>query len=279
MKVTIYILDRFFEKQKLYATDTTNIEYFNGITDSNIDFTKSTENNEGSIYIVYGNLPASCKSSFTNVGMYEDVLPLSESSNYVIKENYIDRQYDVSFDSNRNLYYIDLVLPDASGKDKFRRIYIRQSNRLAKDLSGIQSSYEFDVNPSDINPSYRKLNTETRTSSGWNIQRWGNDLPVVSFSGSSKGLLVKDKSLRTMNIVDSQVWKNLITLKKLYLEASRDLSLSNTFGILYFDSFFIGYFTDFQGPELDADSPFRVRYSFKFKVTREIHKENYSEKL
>ena len=41
-------------------------------------------------------------------------------------------------------------------------------------------------------------------------------------------------------------------------------------GMNYFDRYFIGYFTDFNGPEAQAENPYIVEFSFTFKVQQEL---------
>lgn len=272
MKIVIYILDRFLEQKKLTSSESEDVLYLQNLTEDSINFS-SSENDEGSIFVEYNNLPTNFRSLFVEEVSGVNTIQLRTSFDYVIKSDYFNRQYDIIFDAVKSLYFIEVAFPTSKSSFVFKKLFIKP-NEIKSDDNKI-SSYVFDVNPSEVNPSYKKLVTETRTSGGWNIQQWGNDLPVISFSGISKSLMQKDKKKSEMDITSSEVWKNLIKLKNLYLESSRSLKLSTTFGISYYDSFFTGYFIDFQGPEIDVDSPFRVKYSFKFKVSQEIHSTTY----
>lgn len=167
-----------------------------------------------------------------------------------------------------------------------RKYFLKGSipTRLIDDTD-VPDVFEFLVNPNHITPVYRKLFTENRTRGGWEVQHWGEALTEIKVQGKSGGMH-RDRTREIApgegegvgqilganeDITQSTAWKRLNQLKKMY-DADHALVNRDTttlLGMNYYDRFFIGYFTDFTGPEADAESPYIVNYSFTFKVQAE----------
>jgi len=136
-----------------------------------------------------------------------------------------------------------------------------------------KTSFTFYINPNHITQNYKKLFTEIRTRGGWEIQHWGNALTEISVQGLSGTLLPKNlEPGKEIDITTSEAWIKLSQLKKLYYDSNSNPNESSsiTFGMNYYDTFYVGYFTSFMGPEGDAESPFLVKYNFTFKVIDEL---------
>jgi hypothetical protein len=164
-----------------------------------------------------------------------------------------------------------------------QKVYIRRSVPTTAD--DVPAAFEFYVNPHHITPSYRKLTTEVRTRGAWEIQHWGNALTEIRVQGKTGG--VNRNRTRPLNpgqygadsqtlgpgedITTSPAWQRLNQLKQLY---ETDHNLKNQedailLGMNYYDRFYIGYFTEFTGPEADAQSPYLMTFAFTFKVQEE----------
>lgn len=179
------------------------------------------------------------------------------------------------------------VQTDADG-DKFISVTTNQSSSLVflyyiKDTPGesiskkidknVAKKFDFYLNPEKITPVYRKLTTELRTRGGWDIQHWGNALTEVKVDGKTGSLLSPGiTDLTKYDITTSEAWKRLSQLRDLYYQNNAIPTTSSeiSFGMTYFDRFYIGYFSDFRGPDGDAQYPFLMNYGFTFKVIDEI---------
>jgi hypothetical protein len=140
--------------------------------------------------------------------------------------------------------------------------------------------FEFYVNPERITPTYRKLITETRTRGGWDVQHWGEQLTEIRVEGRTGGLIKQESQItsatsdlnttvRTFDITQSVAWKRLNQLKKLYDEDHKSIDREGfvtKLGFNFYDKFYVGYFSDFSGPNADAEKPYIMNYSFTFKV-------------
>jgi len=196
--------------------------------------------------------------------------------------------YKVQYDTNSNAFIVaskiivgvsTIFNPIAQGVAE--NVYILKSSTASSSNSSDTAVeiFEFYLNPQHIVPNYKKLNTEIRTRGGWEVQHWGNALTDLQVQGISGGLhkvvengvsrlLTKDES-----VTDSTAWQKLDKLKAIY---DNDQSVANQevktlLGMNYYNRFFIGYFSDFTGPEADALQPYMIKFSFNFKVTDEKH--------
>lgn len=193
-------------------------------------------------------------------------------------DGFTDKMLTAIYDKERSLYYVSI--------DEFRW-YIR-GNTDNNPLFGVPRIFEFYINPQNIQPSYKKLITETRTRGGFEVQHWGSALTEVRVTGKTGGLhrnvdRVKSPGIdpssgegQTLgpseNIMESTAWRRLTELKRLYNfdHSDRNREASVLLGLNYYDRFFIGYFSDFTGPEADAENPYIMSYSFTFKVQNEV---------
>jgi len=187
-------------------------------------------------------------------------IPSEDPKNYA--KEWVGVKY-VYKDDEKNKYYILI---------RGNRYYLTGNISASSDLQkeeDIPDVFEFYVNPEKITPMYKKLVTEIRTRGGWDVQHWGEALPEIRVQGRSGGMHNIEKG---KDVMQSTAWKRLMQLKKLY---DTDHSITNKpeeflLGFNFYDKFFIGYFTDFVGPEADRDHPYIVNYSFTFKVQQEI---------
>ncbi|MCK9428829.1 MAG: hypothetical protein M0R17_02310 [Candidatus Omnitrophica bacterium] len=143
------------------------------------------------------------------------------------------------------------------------------------DNAAIPKVFEFYLDPQHIIPEYRKLQTEIRTRGGWEIQHWGEALTEVRVQGKSGGMhqLSPGRPLgREDDVTQSLAWQRLNQLKALYDSDHNVKNQADTvlLGMNYFDKYFIGYFTDFSGPEASSENPYIVDFSFTFKVQQEL---------
>jgi len=220
----------------------------------------------GTISLNINNIPAAASGS---VG---GILITSTPRTYIV-------QSEAAPNSQTPNYYIELAT---------YKFYIAPSQLSKSDPTASPLVFEFYVNPQHLTPTYRKLQTEIRTRGAWEIQHWGNALTELKVSGRTGGLQrdatkplnpgqrttdkVQAQTLSsTQPITESTAWKKLLQLKTLY---NNDHAAYNTeqvykIGFNYYDSFYVGYFTDFMGPEADAESPYIMNYSFTIKVEQE----------
>ena len=188
---------------------------------------------------------------------------------------YSGQKFSVYVDNFGN-YYIQI------GVNKWY-IYTSQSSQNTNTSQGPIQVFEFYVNPQHISPSYKKLQTPIFTRGGWDIQHWGDELTSLSVKGISGGM--QRIASNTPNpgglgqsippdgdLTQSTAWIRLTQLKKLYQQdhSIRNANDKTLIGMNYWDSFYIGYFSDFQGPESDAQQPYLIDYSFTFICQQEI---------
>lgn len=149
--------------------------------------------------------------------------------------------------------------------------------------SPIQEIFKFHINPIRVTPSNRKINNEIRTRGGWEIQHWGNELTDLKIEAAT-GAMTSTSSTKsvdtiltsTQSIIDSYAWRKVADLRSIYENdhKNRNTAVKNLLGITYYDSFLIGYFTNFDGPIADADKPYIMYFSFGFKVQQSIYLNN-----
>ncbi|MCK9471496.1 MAG: hypothetical protein M0Q88_07075 [Bacilli bacterium] len=141
-----------------------------------------------------------------------------------------------------------------------------------------QKVFEFHLNPESFKPDFKKLVTEIRTRGGWEIQHWGEALTDITVSGRSGAMIKKLVNGQEVPLTDNDyvedsiAWKKLTELSSLY---KRDHLIKNKpteylLGLSVYDNFYIGYFTSFTGPVVEAERPYIVSYSFSFKVQNTI---------
>lgn len=234
--------------------------YLLNLTDANIQtdekYPNSTGETTGGLYIIIQpqNIPDPALSS-------------SLSNNY----------YNVFVDNSGNYYVI------INGNKWY--IYTNQSSQNTNPSQGPIQVFEFYVNPQRITPSYKKLQTPIYTRGGWDIQHWGDELTSLQVNGISGGMQRIADNTHHMSpgklgqsippngdITQSTAWKKLTILKKLYQQDHnvRNVNDQTKLGMNYWDSFYIGYFQDFTGPEADSEQPYYVNYSFTFICEQEI---------
>jgi hypothetical protein len=172
-----------------------------------------------------------------------------------------------------------------------RKYYVRSVSTVSVANNVQNNMCELYLNPQHLTPVYAKLNTEIRTRGGWEIQHWGENLTEVSVQGKTGGLqrdvtkplnsgnrtstdgsIVAQTLASNQSITMSTAWQKLSLLKQWY-HADHSLSTAANkykLGFNYYDSFYLGYFMNFTGPEADAESPYIMTFSFSIKVESEL---------
>jgi hypothetical protein len=156
----------------------------------------------------------------------------------------------------------------------------------------LPKSFEFYLNPQHITPKYTKNITELRTRGGWDIQHWGDALTEVTVQGKTGGLnnsSTKPTGTSTLQnslyyfgsdvpITQSTAWLRLNQLKSLYNQDHVQPFGNLTYKLVmnYYDKFYIGYFSNFSGPEADAMSPLNMTFAFTFKVEQEVSSSSFN---
>jgi hypothetical protein len=218
----------------------------------------------GTINLTVNNIPTGLPGTFPSTDF---------SKPYIVYDRYLLSTNEASFIAEGR-YFV---------KINNRQFSILESQTNISNIQSIPPIFEFYVNPEHITPIYRKLNTEIRTRGGWEIQHYGAALTEVRVSGRTGGLQ-RDTSRTSKqgdlgqtlkpgeSITLSTAWVRLNQLKLLY---DLDHQIPNTpslikIGLNYYDKFYVGYFTDFQGPEADAQQPYIMNYTFAIKVEQEM---------
>ena len=157
--------------------------------------------------------------------------------------------------------------------------YIRRTQVEDVFTDAIPRVFDFYVNPQRITFNKQKLITEVRTRGGWDIQHWGEQLTEITVEGITGGLHrditkaispgdIGETLGKEDDISKSSAWKSLRILRSIY-EADHGHTRSKQsykLGFSVFEDFYIGYFQNFQGPEIVVDKPYIMTYSFIFKV-------------
>jgi hypothetical protein len=191
------------------------------------------------------------------------------------------------------------VYSDTTGKyvilDGAEKLYIRTTG--AQPDSATPQVFEFYVNPQRLSPAYQKIQTEIRTRGGWEIQHWGDALTELKVEGVSGGThrrstihvnrdpnvvnqtqavgkdVENDGIMDWESITNTMAWTRLIQLRQLY---DMDHSVRNQeqltlLGISVYDTFYVGYFTQFSGPNHEAEKPYQFSYTFTLKILYETN--------
>lgn len=177
------------------------------------------------------------------------------------------KNYKVEEESNFS--YVTLVNNQG---DSPRRFYIRDSNDTSDNIPTPQV-FTFHINPSRLSPSYRKLISEVRTRGGWSIQHWGNALSDLKIEGKTGSFIDPDTlSLEDYDITKSIAWTKIKELKDLYYKNNQVPTTAQdvNFALNFYDKLYLGYFTEFTGPEAEENSPFIMTYGFNFRVIQEV---------
>lgn len=187
----------------------------------------------------------------------------SFATNWFLRDPTRGFHYQVYYDATKRLRYIF----DPGGWIWYVR------DPTTKALSS-QEIFEFYVSPQRIDPTWEKLQTETRTRGGWEVQHWGERLTEVQVTCKTGSLVKKGDSFLLSNedITESDAWRRVEALKRIFHEdhINRNTQARYKLGMYYMNKMFIGYFTRFQGPTLDVDKPNIMDFSFSFKVEEEL---------
>jgi len=194
------------------------------------------------------------------------------------------------------------VYTDSFGKyvilDGAEKLYIRPTT-LVTSSENLPFTFEFYVNPQRLSPNYTKIVSEMRTRGGWEVQHWGDALTELRVEGKSGGMhrrgnvprINRDTTAAAIeaasaqaqqsgdglqegqDITDTEAWRRLSQLRQLYDvdHAIRNQEQLTLLGIAVYDSFYVGYFTSFSGPNQDAMEPYQFSYSFTMKILYETN--------
>lgn len=239
-----------FNKQ--FATASPS-NYLQGVYDVNIEYDYASDDNSDLIPLVF-----------------------ITDSNFAPSENLLNTAgWYAVYDENTNPYV----------KVRGTKYYLQKQSSTAPssatDIINNIKGYNFYVNPDRVTPNYRKLQSEIRTLGGWEIQHWGNQLIELTVEGKTGGMhtLTENGQKRVLNlqqgetILDSDAWKKLVELRNLY-ETDHDRRNKQPvfiLGLTYLDGIYLGYFTEFSGPNADAEKPYLMTFRFSFKVQEVIY--------
>lgn len=160
--------------------------------------------------------------------------------------------------------------------------YLKSINSFEQDNIELENSikeiFTFYINPIRVTSSYKKIFNEIRTRGGWEIQHWGNALDELRVECVTGGMNFRDE-LRSQpldkneSIMNSYAWRKVVDLRNIYVQDhhNRNRQSKTLLGINYYDSFCVGFFTDFAGPIPDAEKPYIMSFSFTFKVQSTIY--------
>ena len=178
------------------------------------------------------------------------------------------------------------VLVDEKGRNYLlfenQNFYLKSIGSVEQNNTELENSikeiFTFYINPVRITPSYKKIFNEIRTRGGWEIQHWGNALDELRVECITGGMNFRDE-LRTQpldkteSVMNSHAWKKIVDLRSIYVQDhhNRNKQSKTLLGINYYDSFCVGFFTDFTGPIPDAEKPYIMSFSFTFKVQSTIY--------
>ena len=191
------------------------------------------------------------------------------------------------------------VYSDQGGKyvvlNGAEKLYLRTTATPMPNPTSAAQVFEFYVNPQRLSPKYQKIQTEIRTRGGWEIQHWGEALTELTVEGVSGGThrrstvaVNRDPALRDLtgvqstgnkqdgildweSITNTEAWQRLTQLKQLYNmdHTVRNQEQLTLLGIAVYDTFYVGYFTQFSGPNHDAEKQYQFSYSFTLKILYE----------
>lgn len=139
-------------------------------------------------------------------------------------------------------------------------------------------------NPANLDISYSKLITETRTLGGFVHEFWGEQLTTLAASGKT-AMFIDENGLTNKNSRTTEAYKNFMSLLNIYknngigyfkkfdsIASKSNQTKIASLGIIsmYFDNkMYDGYFESFTNTE-DATRPFNLDYSFSFKAVRQL---------
>ena len=161
--------------------------------------------------------------------------------------------------------------------------YIKRTQLDEGVLDPVPDQFEFYVNPQRLQINKEKLVSEVRTRGGWDVQHWGEKLTTITVDGITGGLhrdiaksskpgeigqtIDKDKGIDS-----STAWKKLRILNAIYDADHGKTPAKKLYRLAFsiFEDYYIGYFSNFTGPEIVADKPYLMTFSFVFKVEEKI---------
>ena len=142
------------------------------------------------------------------------------------------------------------------------------------ETTNITPSLIIDINPKELNIAYKKIINRVRTLGGFLEEHWGDEMDVITGSGSTSMYYDADRGLTVTNRRSSESMQNFLRLVNIYRNNGAELSTKtnriNRVGRIrleYDGKTYDGYFETFSIEET-AEQPFVFTYSFTFKVQR-----------
>lgn len=133
------------------------------------------------------------------------------------------------------------------------------------------------VNPSEMSIAYTKIQSyQSKTRYGYVFEAWGEELPTISFSGSTAGFVTPSRGYSFKSMPDSAAWQNFSTLVQMY---KNNGYIYDTIGKSYAHLFvgsvaidydqwtYVGNIESFSYT-IDEGMFCRVQFEMEFKVTK-----------
>lgn len=121
--------------------------------------------------------------------------------------------------------------------------------------------------PTSIKVNSNNMTTKTRVRGGFNIQRWGHDLPVINMEATTSYFQVESWKYKLMQIL------NEFAYNRMYISADGTPAVNDAFytrpmpSMLYDGLEYVGYMNNFN-LSLTANEPYQIKYSIEFVVTK-----------
>lgn len=120
--------------------------------------------------------------------------------------------------------------------------------------------YKFRINPSRLSCSASKVQSTIKTAKGWDIHTWGNNLDVLSYSGTT-GYMKPPAILISMGIKDvrlSPAWQRFNKFDDFFHQNDGEL-------VMIFEHVLMKvHMVDFRYDRI-AEDPWQIKYSFSLR--------------
>lgn len=137
------------------------------------------------------------------------------------------------------------------------------TNRLANLASLLPNffAFVFRINPTIHQRTQTRVRSTVLTKGGYLTQYWSAGMKQMTFSGSSGSLVPPsiDLDQEKFNIRQTIQYANFKQLRQFYEQSNQDI------GLFFLGRTMLGVMSDFTFTE-DADSPYEIKYTFKFEA-------------
>jgi len=173
-----------------------------------------------------------------------------------------DRDFEISISEDRRL-------GPRAGDEFPLNPYGRPDQMLfrGKDRSGNDIRFVFQIQPSQLKRTRKKLGQYILTKFGYERQNWGNDLFTFEYSGSS-GVFRPEDGWKLTGVVDFDVrdthrWQVFREFEIFYEDSGND---QNMVRMSYwgYEAEFIGSLDDFSFTHDVNKEPYAINYNFKY---------------